>query len=132
MRFFSIKNMKYFKYIFDGINALGITTTTEAGNMAYQVGNDFDNVKNNREELYKELGIDRYQVVYVHQSHSDIIQEATRQDGFRGGEDFASGVPADALYTKEKDLALAIFHADCVPIIFYDSTVPLIGVIHSG
>ncbi len=124
--------MKYYEYELEHKNIKALTTTVECGNMAYQVGEDKDEVYRNREALYKELGLDRYHVVYVHQSHSDVIKEVFIDDGFKGGESFEEGIEADALYTKQRELALGIFHADCLPVIFYDPTVPLVGVIHSG
>ena len=124
--------MKYFEYDIDEKNVKAITTTVEAGNMAFQVSDNFDEVFNNRDALYKELRIDRFHVAFVHQSHSDVIKKVTLDDGFKGGESFEGGIEADALYTKQRGIALGIFHADCLPLIFYDPTVPLVGVIHSG
>ncbi|MFA6675913.1 MAG: polyphenol oxidase family protein, partial [Bacilli bacterium] len=65
-------------------------------------------------------------------THSDVIKEVTADDIGRGSFAFEEGIEADALYTKERGLALGIFHADCVPIFFYDKAIPLIGIIHAG
>ena len=125
--------MKYFEYPFIDEKIMAITTNRECGNMAFQVGDNYDEVKNNRHALFEELNIDENHVVFVHQSHSDIIEEVTLDnDGGKGKDNFESGVEADALYTKEKRLALGIFHADCVPVFFYDLSIPLVGIIHSG
>ncbi len=123
--------MKYFKYTFDN-NVIALTTTTEIGNMAFQVGNNPSDVITNRTKVLNDLSIDKNHLVFVHQTHSDVIKEVTIKDLGKGSNDFVSGVEADALYTKEKGIALAIFHADCVPLFFYDPTVPLIGIIHAG
>lgn len=123
--------MKYINYEFDN-NVIALTTTKELGNVAFQVGDNKDDVINNRSILLKDIDIKDNHLVFVHQTHSDITAKVTYKDLGKGKDDFESGVEADALYTKEKGIALGIFHADCAPIIFYDPTVPLVGVIHAG
>lgn len=123
--------MKYFDFPFDS-NVKAITTTTLCGNMAYQVGDNHEDVKKNREALLADLNLDSDHLVFVHQTHSDIIEQVTSKDLGKGKDSFESGIDADALYTKEKGIAIAVFHADCEPIFFYDKTIPLVGVIHAG
>ena len=124
--------MKYFNYNIDDGKVLAFTTGVEAGNMAYQVSKDEDEVMNNRLNIFHDHHINPHRVVFVHQSHSDVIQKVATKEAGMGYDSFESGVEADALYTKEKNLALAIFHADCVPVLFYDPTIPLVGIIHCG
>lgn len=112
-------------------NCLAVTTTTKAGNMAYQV-DDGINVKNNRLALADSLGLDLNCFVFVHQHHSDKIAEVTALDLGKGVDSFEDGVDVDALYTKEKNIPLCIFHADCVPIFFIDEKASLVGIIHAG
>ena len=110
---------------------LALTTTTALGNMAYQV-DDGKNVKEHRLLLAQEIGIDINRFTYVHQHHSDILMEATSCDMGKGKDSFEDGLYCDALYTKEKDVPLCIFHADCVPIFFIDETRNIVGIIHAG
>jgi len=56
----------------------------------------------------------------------------TIKDQGRGASSFESGIDADALYTKDRRLALGIFHADCVPLFFYVPSASIVGVIHAG
>ena len=109
-----------------------ITTTTELGNMAFQIGNNREDVIANRNKLAEELNIPLEKFVFVHQSHSDVIKEVGPNVLGAGEKSFESGIEADALYTKETGVPLGIFHADCEPIFFIDETVPLIGIIHAG
>ncbi len=109
-----------------------ITTTTELGNMAFQIGNSREDVIANRNKLAEELNIPLEKFVFVHQSHSDVIKEVGPNVLGAGEKSFESGIEADALYTKETGVPLGIFHADCEPIFFVDETVPLVGIIHAG
>ena len=110
---------------------LALTTTTELGNLAYQV-DDGKGVKERRQLLADLLNTDVNRFVFVHQHHSDKIQKVTLKDLGKGTDSFESGVDVDALYTYEKNVPLCIFHADCVPIFFVDETTNLVGIIHAG
>lgn len=123
--------MKYLSYPFSS-SVIAITTTTACGNMAFQVVEDKNPVFENRSYLLKDLNIDKEHLVLVHQTHSDVIKEATSLDLGAGSTRFDSGIEADALYTKEKGIAIGVFHADCAPIFFCDETINLVGVIHAG
>lgn len=123
--------MKYIEWTkFENVRAF--TTTREIGNVAYHVGDSYENVRKARLTIAKDLGISEEKIVFVHQSHSDVIKKATLIDKGKGMLDFTSGIEADALYTKEINLALGIFHADCVPLFFYAPKNGIVGIIHSG
>ena len=128
---FLFKIMKYFTYPFSN-EVLALTTTKQCGNMAFQVTNNKNEVLDNRSNILKDLNIRNERLVLVHQTHSDVIKEVTKKDLGSGADSFESGIEADALYTKEKGIALGIFHADCEPVFFYDDTIPLVGIIHAG
>ena len=123
--------MKYFTYSFDP-SVIAVTTTKELGNMAFQVADNHEDIDKRRQEVARDFKIDQQHLIFTHQTHSDVIKEVTADDIGRGSFAFEEGIEADALYTKERGLALGIFHADCVPIFFYDKALPLVGVIHAG
>ena len=110
---------------------LAITTTTCLGNMAYQV-DDGKGVLKHRQLLADSLNIPARSFTYVHQHHSDIIQEVTASDIGKGFNHFEDGLECDALYTKLHNVPLCIFHADCVPIFFINEKANLVGIIHAG
>ena len=110
---------------------LALTTTTDLGNLAYQV-DEGRNVKEHRLLLADLISIDLNRFVFVHQHHSNKIQKVTLDDLGKGKDSFIDGVDVDALYTYEKNVPLCIFHADCVPIFFVDETKGLVGIIHAG
>lgn len=123
--------MKYFEYPISD-NVIALTTTREVGNMAFHLQDNYDAVFQRRKEVTSDLKIELPNLIFTHQTHSDVIQEVTRRDIGKGSFAFEEGIEGDALYTKERELALGIFHADCVPVFFYDPTIPLIGIIHAG
>ena len=110
---------------------LAITTTTELGNMAYQV-DEGNNVLLHRYQLSEALDIDIKKFTYVHQHHSDLMEKVNEEDIGKGKDTFEDGLDCDALYTLIKGTPLCIFHADCVPIFFIDETRDLVGIIHAG
>jgi YfiH family protein len=111
---------------------IALTTTKEFGNLAYQVEDDYQVIRKRRKELAEILNIQERRMIFTHQSHSDTVKEVTSADEGAGMLNFTSGVSADAIYTKEKELALGIFHADCVPIFIYVPNKNIIGIIHAG
>ncbi|MBU0573034.1 MAG: polyphenol oxidase family protein [Candidatus Margulisbacteria bacterium] len=50
-----------------------------------------------------------------------------------GKTDLSKTIPgADALITAEKEVALAVRTADCVPVFLYDDKTPAVGLVHAG
>lgn len=101
-------------------------------NLAFHVGDDEKIVRSNREKTFQELNAQPNKIVLTYQSHSDVTLEAEAKDGGRGYHSFEDGLVADALYTKEKELLLGVYHADCVPIFVYVPKHKIVGVIHAG
>jgi len=118
-----------------------LTTTRDGGvskgaygkfNLAYHVGDNNIDVASNRQLLLDELQLPARRLITTYQSHSDIIKKVTLADGGRGADSFESGIAADALYTYDSRLALAIFHADCVPVFLFDKVKKWVAIIHAG
>ena len=112
-------------------NVIAFTTTKNLGNMAFQVAANKEEVLLNRETLKELTDLELDHIIFTHQSHSDITKEVALDDLGKGQYSFESGISADALYTKEKNIAIGVFHADCVPIFLYHS-IGLIAIIHAG
>ncbi|MCX5775135.1 MAG: polyphenol oxidase family protein [Firmicutes bacterium] len=132
--------MGYIKWTqFSEIEAF--TTTRQNGvskqpfdsfNQAFYVGDNADDVKHNRAQIYKDFRIRPLHLVTTHQSHSTVIAKVTSKNLGAGETSFESGVTGDALYTYDKNIALGIFHADCVPVFLYAKKAGLIAIIHAG
>jgi len=92
-------------------------------NMSYSVGDDRQNVDDNRKRFFKELGLNEKTISYQKQVHGDKISEV-KIDGNCG--------ESDSLITTQKNLGLAISSADCPAIFIYDPVQKVIAAVHSG
>ncbi|MEG1501729.1 MAG: peptidoglycan editing factor PgeF, partial [Clostridiales bacterium] len=70
--------------------------------------------------------------IFSNQTHSLNVHIASYQDKNRGLENPLPYDEIDALITDEKELALVIVHADCVPILMVDPENKIIGAAHAG
>lgn len=105
----------------------------ENNNMALHVGGNLEDVISNRKDLCRATDTELTQWCFSCQTHSDHFHSVTKSDAGRGTRIYEDGIPnCDALYTHEKDLAIGVFHADCVAILLYDPYSKIIGAIHSG
>lgn len=113
-------------------NIEAYTVTKELGDMSFNNENK-ELVLNNRKNLAKLLNTDLNHMVAPHQIHCINFKEVTLKDGGKGmycqDDAFAD---TDALYTKDPDLYLLSFHADCTPILLYCPDTKIIAAIHSG
>jgi len=87
-------------------------TNTEDGDL---------HVKTHREALQKRLGLDA--LVFMEQVHGDRLEIITRS---------SSAPRCDAMLSTLPNVGLVVMAADCIPIVLWDSTQNLIGVVHAG
>jgi polyphenol oxidase len=92
-------------------------------NLSDSVGDHPDSIRVNRETVRKSLGLP--QVVYAKQEHKAVVCEVTAANCNKLP-------PADALFTRVKDLGLGITHADCQATVMYDPRKEVIAVVHAG
>ncbi len=92
-------------------------------NLSDAVGDLPDHVKMNREVVRKTLNLPS--VVYAKQNHGVNVFRVTSKNADKI-------TPADALFTTEKGIGLAVTHADCQGAIFYDPVHEAVGVVHAG
>lgn len=112
---------------------LKVAGQIENFNMGLHVTENKAAVIQNRNRFSADFKINVKQCVFAKQTHSDHLVEVTRADMGKGSTDYASAIEdCDALYTKDKNVMLGVFHADCVPVLIYDPVKQLICAIHSG
>lgn len=108
-------------------------TAWEENNMALHICQNPTHILENREKLADQLNCSLKDFVCAQQTHSANFHKVTAADKGHGAESLKTAIKeTDALYTFEPNLLLCSFTADCVPVIFYNETNGLIGVIHSG
>ena len=103
----------------------------ESLNLGIHRGDDPENVLKNYQIIGNALGFDPEDVVMTHQTHTDIVRRVGR--GNRG-EGLFRPVPCDCdgLVTDEPNVVLAVFSADCVPILLCDPVRRAVGAVHAG
>jgi len=95
-------------------------------NLAFHVGDNAVNVKENHLLLSHELDYDVKKLVFMRQIHSDIIIVVDESMNF------ATPPECDALITNCPNIPLMVMSADCTPILIYDRHNRAIGAVHAG
>lgn len=113
-------------------NIKSFTTTRKGGvskppfdsfNIAYHVNDNPNDILTNRALLHEQLPCS---AVWLEQIHSNKVIEVNSKTDLNIVEQ------ADALFTKEKNIPLAIMTADCLPILLTDKKGSQIAAIHGG
>ncbi len=103
------------------------------GSLALHTNDPAQDIRANRRRLSEQLSLSLSNWCVANQTHSANSYEVKNDDRGKGANDCESAIAqCDALYTKEKQLLLGVFTADCIPLLFYDPTSSYCGAIHSG
>ena len=109
----------------------GVSTGSQASlNLAYGRGDSMENVEKNLRILTSALDMDLDRLVLTRQTHSDIVRAVTAADA--QGFDNHTYPECDALITNTPGTALAVFTADCTPVLLYDPVTGAVGAAHAG
>lgn len=92
-------------------------------NLSKYVGDNIDDVMQNRSHFFGSLCIAESTLVHANQIHSDVITIVNTPGLYP---------KTDALITQQKGLHLVISVADCTPVMIYDTNNKIIANIHSG
>ena len=100
-------------------------------NLGAHRGDDLANVAKNYDILANAMGFDAKKLVLANQIHTDIVREVTESDclGSLSHRDYPE---CDGLVTNTPGITLAVFTADCTPILFYDPVTGAVGAAHAG
>ncbi|KJS11536.1 MAG: multicopper polyphenol oxidase [Peptococcaceae bacterium BRH_c8a] len=102
-------------------------------NMDFKVGDDPQNVINNRERVCVMLGAGLDRLVAADQIHDDRVLTVDFQHAGRGARSNGDALPGvDALVTAEPGLILSSYYADCVPLFFLDPFSRVVALAHAG
>jgi YfiH family protein len=113
---------------------VGMSTRTEENrNYALHVGDNPEQVIENREWLADKLHLPFRNWTCGEQVHGHHVELVKDDDRGRGKQDRVSAFAnTDGLITDESDILLTSFYADCVPIFFYSPDINAVGVAHAG
>ena len=124
----------------DGITAPHCFTTRLGGvsqgslsslNIGIHRGDQRKNVLKNYEILGNALDFNSKNLVLSHQTHTDIVLRVGTAQAGAGL--FAPELPeCDGLITNEPGIALAVFTADCTPVLLHDPITGAVGAVHAG
>lgn len=89
-----------------------------------RVGWDQDNIFDTLSKVLNIPNEDIYRAKQVHGTDVSVIKE---QDN-----DEITLLERDGLITNKKGIALCTYHADCIPIYFYDNIKEVVGLAHAG
>ncbi|WP_340398913.1 peptidoglycan editing factor PgeF [Paenibacillus sp. FSL H8-0079] len=102
-------------------------------NCAYHVGDDPEDVLNNRRLVTEKLGFAAEAWTCGEQVHGKHVAVITTEDRSRGLFDRPSALQdTDGLVTNVPGVLLTSFYADCVPLYFYDPVQQAVGLAHAG
>ncbi|OAB30145.1 multicopper polyphenol oxidase [Paenibacillus macquariensis subsp. defensor] len=105
----------------------------ESLNCAFHVGDDSQDVINNRRTVVETLGFPFDAWTCGEQVHSNHVEIVHIEDKGRGNIDRSSAFQnTDGLLTNVPGILLTSFYADCVPLYFYDPMKQVIGLAHAG
>jgi YfiH family protein len=122
-----------FPHLVAGFSARESGEDLNCRNYALHVGEEPEQVLENRRRLAREIGMPFEAWTCGEQVHGTDIRVVTREDRGRGSMSRESAFPAtDGLLTKEPDVLLASFYADCVPLFFYSPDLDMVGIAHAG
>jgi YfiH family protein len=86
----------------------------------------------NRCNLAKTLKMDINSFFSPHQIHSNEIIIVDEDDKGKGSCSIDNAIKGDACITDRKNIVLLVTWADCIPVLFYDQQMGIIGAIHAG
>ena len=109
-----VNGYKVIEIDLEGANC--IFTTSHNGLDLNREGIDFQKNLNCFKDYYK-----LNDIAYLKQIHSTYVYDANSKEDI-----------GDGLYTEKMNLGIAVFTADCVPILVYDYENNLIAALHSG
>ncbi|MCL2589009.1 MAG: peptidoglycan editing factor PgeF, partial [Oscillospiraceae bacterium] len=96
----------------------------ESLNLGARLGDDPAAVAENYDRIAAVLGISEPAIVLSRQVHGDCVRTVRRGD--------TRDTEADGLVTDDLGTALAVFTADCIPILLWDAGTGAVGAVHAG
>lgn len=113
----NIKCIENYEFIEEKDENVSLYFSTSKNNLNFKINSEegMRNISNLKNWFHVE------KVGYLNQTHSDKIYkfDGNTYDG-------------DSIITDQKNVAIGVFTADCVPILIYDKTSGVVAAVHSG
>lgn len=116
----------------------GVTAATsmsgpnDSFNLALHTGGNIWRALKNRRLFFKSLRISPEEIVCLNQIHGARVIIAGKKHAGCGATTHATAITGDAVITDIPGLPIAIFTADCLPILIFDRAKKIIGLVHAG
>ncbi len=138
---FSVKQVNTLEYLTSDFLAVPHGFTTRRGgvssgalaslNLGVHRGDSPENVLENYKILGRALGFSLNRLVLTHQTHTDVVLPVGLANCDRGLLQ-PMEPECDALITNTPGVTLAVFTADCTPILLWDPKTGAVGAVHAG
>ena len=100
-------------------------------NLGVNRGDDPDHVRENYRRFFTAIGGSEKRLAVTNQVHGGSVHTVTTADVHTDPYEKA-GYEADGLMTDLPGVALMVYAADCVPILFYDPVRRVVAAVHAG
>lgn len=101
-------------------------------NLSFARNDNPEHVAENFRRVAVALGCQASDIVSTVQTHTDNIRIVTAEDKGKGVTKPVDYEDIDALITNEAGIALSVYTADCIPVLFYDPVKGVIATAHCG
>lgn len=103
----------------------------ESLNLGVSRGDDPDHVRENYRRFFTAAGVMPGKIAMTNQIHGGVVRCVTTADVKADPYDKV-GYEADGLMTDLPRVALVVYSADCIPILFYDPVRRVVAAVHAG
>lgn len=103
------------------------------GDVSFATAGSPSAVRHNRQRWWAAMGLDWRRTVCGRQVHGTRVMLVSEREAGRGADGPATALPAtDGLVTSDPGLPLAVFCADCAPVLLYDPVNRVAAAVHAG
>lgn len=136
MPFFEKDGLRYFQFESFAARSIHAVFTRQGGsspspwkslNVGGTVGDDLENVRENRIRSFRALGRDPESIFDLWQVHGTRAAFATEPRPPYAHED-----QGDIIFTDQPEITLYMRFADCTPLLFHDPQRSVVGIAHAG
>ena len=101
-------------------------------NLGLRTEDCVENVRENYKRFCNAVGVDETKLILTRQVHSRDIKIVTKSDCGKGLAKESDLGEFDGLITAQRGVPIAVFYADCTPILLLDPKKKVIAAVHSG